>query len=664
MPMNPIDLTPTVSPPRSARGLLVRVAIVLTVVGAMIGVAKAWDLGYSPSQLWETRARPLATQVVDRGDVAVYVTETGTMESASNTTIKCQVEALIGLVGGTTKGAQGSGSGGGQSSQAAPGGSQSGGASSSATARTAAATPAKKAATPKGSVSTSKTTSSSSVSTPASTSAASGSASTSTSGSNSSGGSGSSGASATSTTTITPRPTIRSFSFTVPPYVSLRPATRGSSTPTKGAGGMGGGNRGGGGGGGGGGAAGGEQEKPGSTRIIMIKTEGTEVSAGEVVCELDSSAFRDALLSQRIKHDQAKAWVLQARSILEVNEISLREYREGIYPQDLLLIRHYLSTCRKEEDRARRNLAWSQPVYQKGFRTRAQYEADVLALKRSEIALGEAERMEDRLLRYTGPKIIKSLEAKLEANRADALAQDAALQIESDRQRRLERMVANCTLRAPHEGIVVYSVPLSSGFRPAATLIQEGATVREGQSIFELPDANKMRVRAKVNESKVGQVQVGQKASIRVDAFPSKILIGTVTEVTAIPAPAAGPSSDIKVYYANVAIDSGGFDGLRPGMSAEVSLFIDAHRDATRVPIQSVRWVDRVPFAALATTPDGSTYRWQPVEIGLMNNAFAEIRSGLRNGDRVIADPEALPEPPPTAAPALRASGDVTRPRG
>ena len=130
--------------------------------------------------------------------------------------------------------------------------------------------------------------------------------------------------------------------------------------------------------------------------------------------------------------------------------------------------------------------------------------------------------MQERLEKYTGPKIIKALEAKLEANRADALAQESAFQIESDRLKRLERMVANCTLRAPHEGIVVYSMPPSNGWRPATPSIMEGATVREGQCIFELPDANNMRVRAKVNESKVGLIQAGQKATIRVDAFPDK----------------------------------------------------------------------------------------------------------------------------------------------
>jgi len=71
-------------------------------------------------------------------------------------------------------------------------------------------------------------------------------------------------------------------------------------------------------------------EKPGSTRIVSILPEGTRVTKGQVVCELDSSAFEDELQAQLVRWLKAKSWVDQARSILEVTEISLREYRDGI----------------------------------------------------------------------------------------------------------------------------------------------------------------------------------------------------------------------------------------------------------------------------------------------------------------------------------------------
>ena len=681
-----LDLVKPLSVPkaRPPMPLGLRLGIVALVVVLVVGGAKAWESGFRPARLWEPRREGLATVDVERGDLAVYVHETGTLESASNTTVRCQVEALVGVVGGSsTKGQGGAASSQGGASQGGGGASTSatsagGGASGvqaasksgGSSAKTSKSTTTKKRATASsaGGGSSSGGGSGGSSGGGMSGSGGGGSSGGGSSGGGSSGGGGSGGSSGGgggsggSQAPVAKKPTIRSFSYAVPAYTSLRSATKSGGAQAKSGGsrggGVGGGNR-----GGGGGGMGGQAEMAGSTRIISIRPEGEPVAAGEVVCELDSSAFQDEVIAQKIRYDQAKAWVTQARSILEVNEISLREYRDGIYKQDLQLVRQYLSSCRTEEDRARNNLTWSKEVYLKGFRALSQYQADGLAMERSEIALGEAERMERRLVDFTGPKILKSLEAKLEANRADSLAQAAAFQLESDRLKRLEKAVQACTLRAPHEGIVVYSLPPSNGWRPATAVIMEGATVREGQAIFELPDAKKMRVRARVNESKVGSVHVGQKATIRIDAFSDQPLDGTVTSVTVIPAP-NGMASDIRIYFATVAIDSGGFEGLRPGLSAEVSFFVDGKPETTRLPLQAVRWVDNHAFAAVSTSSDRTTYRWQPLKVGLMNDAYAEILDGLKPGDKVVARPEGLPAPSLTGLPVVQADGNDTRTRG
>jgi len=164
-----------------------------------------------------------------------------------------------------------------------------------------------------------------------------------------------------------------------------------------------------------------------------------------------------------------------------------------------------------------------------------------------------------------------------------------------------------------------------------------------------------MRVRAKVNETKVSLIHPGQRASLRIDAFPDQRVFGTVTEVTAISAPGSGPASDVRIYYANVSIDTGGFEGLRSGLSAEVSIFIDGREDATRIPLPAIRWVGGTAYAAIATAIDRSAYRWQPIQVGLMTPDYAEILGGLKRGDKVIAEPQNLPAP--VAIPILQASG-------
>src|SRR5690606_26093434 len=108
----------------------------------------------------------------------------------------------------------------------------------------------------------------------------------------------------------------------------------------------------------------------------------------------------------------------------------------------------------------------------------------------------------------------------------------------------------------------------------------EGVTVRENQAIIQLPDPDNMQVQVKINESKINSVAEGMQATIRIDAFPDRPLRGRVKEIKPIPTPAS-VVSDVKLYSATVLID-GGFEGLRPGLSAEVAFHLGARPEATR----------------------------------------------------------------------------------
>ena len=164
----------------------------------------------------------------------------------------------------------------------------------------------------------------------------------------------------------------------------LRPVTKAAQTSPQqqqqqqqqkkggGGGGRGGGRR----GGGGGGGMGGTDEKPGSTRILEILPEGTRVKSGDVVAKLDGAAYEDEGQAQEIRYLQAKSYVEQANSLLEVAEITLKEYRDGIYPQDLQLVRDYIETCQLEKNRLERNLEWSVGMQQKNLRTSNQVQGD------------------------------------------------------------------------------------------------------------------------------------------------------------------------------------------------------------------------------------------------------------------------------------------------
>ena len=398
---------------------------------------------------------------------------------------------------------------------------------------------------------------------------------------------------------------------------------------------------------GGGGGGGGTDEKAGSTRIIWIKPEGSEVKEGELICELDSAAFRDELPAQQIRWLQAKSWVEQAKEIYEVNDLIYQEYREGIYPQDLQVdppvhpvVRDRLRPRHEDRGLVARGLREAVPGP-------AQYEADRTPSSRRALALREAQGMQERLVKYTGPRLDKAMRPKLQAIKSDWLAQEHSFEIEDDRLRRIQKMIDNCTIKAPADGVLVYANQSNAWSGQVEVQIQEGVTVREGQTLFDLPDPKRMRVKVKVNESKMASVQPGQRAEVLVEAFPDRPLKGTVAEITPIPS-VQNRFSDIKIYFAIVNIDAG-FEGLRPGMTTEVGFLIGSEAKVTRVPVRSLRWAAGRTFVAVAARVDGETkWDWRPVTLGLMDPQYAEVKSGLEPGEKVVADPAALlPGPDP-----------------
>ena len=636
------------------------------------GATWAWQAGYRPANFFGEVKVPLRFVEIDAGDVETVVVENGTIESATNATVRCQVEALIGLVGGTgasTGTGKGVSSTTGQSGGSAAGGTSAQGSTSGTTGTTTTGTTSK--TTKKAGSSSSSKTGTTGSSSSSSSSTSSGTSSTSKSGSSSStsssGSTGSSSGSTTSgsstgTTSGSAKPVIRSFTYTVVAHTPLRPVTPKaadtSATKKQTQGGTGGGGGGGGGGGRGGGGRGGggrgggsnmfEEEKPGSTRIVNILPEGSKVKAGDVVCKLDASSYEDEEKAQQIRFLQAKSYLDQANSMLEVAKISLEEYRDGIYPQDQQLVHQYTATCQLEKERLERALKWSEDMFKKNYRSAFQLKGDRLALEQAVLALSEAKGMYDRLVKQTGPKHLKSLEANVRAIESDRLTQEASYSLEKQRLERIRRNIEHCTVKAPGDGIVVY-VNQSDRFGMVTTPIDQGVTLRQDQPIFNLPDPNHMRVKAKINESKVSMIHTGQAASILIDAYPKKPLRGVVTEVMPISIPLRG--SDVRIYYANVDITDG-FEDLRPGLSAEIVFHVESRRSVTRVPVESIRWVNEEPFVALydrAAVQDGKkqAWTWQPIQIGLSDLAFAEVLNGLQVGDRVVALPASLPPPSP-----------------
>ena len=558
-----------------------------------------------PNPFRSSRLESLSTVTVNRGDVVQVVTEGGSLESANTPSVRCRVESVVGLIE-----------------------TRSGAPSLSPVKIPAALGGPKDPAAPnaRGIADAAKA-------------ASLGAAMASVLGSNPATGDpptrGPAGAAeGQNSTTLPRRPRIRSFDYLVQPHIPLRANKPGQVSMTP-------------------------YAVP-PPKILSILDQGSHVRAGDVVCELDSSAFRDELQVQRLRFIQAKARAEQARSLLEASEIAFREYEQGIFPQDIELVRHYISTCATGRDRAMRNFEWSRAVAARGLRTRGQVKVDSLLLQDAEISLHDARAMLQRLLKYTSKRILTSGKAKLEAIRADLLALESSAQREKTRLKKIEAMIANCTVRAPRDGIVIHA-NRTNPWGLVNSPIREGLAVKPSQPIFRLLEPGRLQVRARINESQVDRIKSGQTAWIRFDADLENLLRGKVTDITAIPVPVNGPISDVRAYFATVRIESGNSESLRAGLSAEVAFQVETRHRVTRIPLEAIRWIDGRTFAALAiTATTGPLWQWKPIALGVSDTSFAEVVSGLEPGDQVVFDSESLPAPEPVSPepmPALAFEG-------
>ena len=97
----------------------------------------------------------------------------------------------------------------------------------------------------------------------------------------------------------------------------------------------------------------------------------------------------------------------------------------------------------------------------------------------------QAEGKVEVLAKYTRVKMIKQLESEVKKAHSDELAKQAIWELETGKERKLEKQIAHCTLRAPIDGCVQYA---SVDNRGMAVAIEEGATVRERQKIVSILD--------------------------------------------------------------------------------------------------------------------------------------------------------------------------------
>ncbi|MFO0427360.1 MAG: efflux RND transporter periplasmic adaptor subunit [Planctomyces sp.] len=397
--------------------------------------------------------------------------------------------------------------------------------------------------------------------------------------------------------------------------------------------------------------------------------------AGDVVCELDASVLIEKEKEQQIKLTAARASLEKATKNIQIqettNESNLAKAKLAEKLADLDLEKYeaeggeyeqLMGTVNGEIKKYQEEVAMFQEDYERvreqarrGYANLNVLEAARIKVNQSKNLLTVKQGERGVLERFTKERTVSELrqlaedtkretlraglegEAALALLKADFDAAKLTEGVETEKLELLRRQIRASRLVASQAGEVVYASQKSSRSEPV--VIEEGASVRERQAIINLPDLEMMKIDARIHESKISRVSVGQPVEIEVDALPGETYRGVLQTVSSVPMPGSWPNTDLKEYEASIEIkeDSAKVRKLKPGMNAEVRIIVeDRAEDVLQVPVQAIVSFSGQYFAYVAA--DKAPER-REIKVGDANDEYMEILDGIKAGDRVVMSP-------------------------
>jgi HlyD family secretion protein len=240
----------------------------------------------------------------------------------------------------------------------------------------------------------------------------------------------------------------------------------------------------------------------------------------------------------------------------------------------------------------------------------SQYDQTVAALRAAQASLDVAAAQKKRSDALVKEEVITPQEhetATLQYANAQASLVKARTDADIARQR-----LEDATVRAPVAGTVI-DKPVSLG----QVITSATSSASGGTTILSMADLSKVRMRALVNETDIGQVQPGQQATVTVDAFPNRRFRGVVEKVE----PQAVVQQSVTMFPVLISLDNSGGE-LLPGMNGQVSMLVTQKTGVVAIPADAARTMRELPAAAQALGLNVDTVRAQ------MQTQFASAGAG------------------------------------
>ena len=199
--------------------------------------------------------------------------------------------------------------------------------------------------------------------------------------------------------------------------------------------------------------------------------------------------------------------------------------------------------------------------------------------------------------------------------------------------------MSEMTIQAPMTGVVI-GEPKTAG-----TMAVQGSD--NPTVIMRIADLSSKQIMAKVDETDIGNIKVGQDATFTVDTYTGRTFTAHVSKIsqtdtgnswdtssTSSSSSSASSSASVIYYYVTLDVDDPDSE-LLPAMTARVEINTADKPQALVVPISTLK-TDANGSYVIVKNPDGSQEN-RYVQTGIYSDEYVEILDGLSEGEQVVS---------------------------
>jgi HlyD family secretion protein len=338
-----------------------------------------------------------------------------------------------------------------------------------------------------------------------------------------------------------------------------------------------------------------------SGQLVALHVEqGDRVRRGQVIARMD-----DAELQARRQQSQANLAQAEAR---------LLELERGNRPEEIAQVRAQVAAARSRYELARQRRQRNQELLAQGAIAQDTLDAAITEEATAEATLKEAQR---RLDLFRAGTRVEAL-AQARAQVASAQAQLRAINLQ----------ISDTVIRAPFDGIITQKYASVGAFVTPSSFTSATSSATSS-SIVAL--ASDLEIIARVAETDISQIRVGQAVDIQADAYPGETFRGRVNLI----APEAVVEQNVTFFEVRVKLLTGQ-NRLQSGMNVDVVFIGERLPRALTIPTAAVV-TQRGKTGVLVPNAQGQP-QFQPVVLGVTLNEYTQVLQGLQAGERVFVD--------------------------